>query len=249
MTDDERLAALFRDAASDPDAPPPGFGHDDVVAASRRITARRRSAAVAAAAVIGLAGLGAAVVLPGSGGEETSAAAPAPASAPGPASDAGGGAPGSGELSAPYAEESAPSLDSAGPAPGPVSRGPAAAPVTPLGPGDAAACADRQDSALRTLVIEVLPEVADAAPALTTDVCLPGTERYLALEVVDGSARGVLNVAYLPPGTVAALLPGTLSAYTASGGTVLVGSTADGPGPAPYADRLQAIVDHLAPLL
>ncbi|MCO1654177.1 hypothetical protein [Pseudonocardia humida] len=244
MTDDERLAALFRDAASDPDAPPPAFGHDDVVAASRRITARRRSAAVAAAAVIGLAGLGAAIVLPGSAEQSTSAAAPAPESA----RDASGGRAGSAELSAPYAADD---LESEGPGSAdsaPAPPAPAAAP--PLGPGDGA-CADRQDAGLRALVEEVLPDAAGAPPAATTDVCLPGTHRYLALQVDPGGAPGVLSVAYLPPGTVAdsAPAPTELAAPTASGGTVLVSATPDGPGPAPYADRLQDLVDHLAPLL
>ena len=45
-----RIAALFRDAASD--APPAAFDDEVVAATSRRITARRRSA-VAGAAVAG----------------------------------------------------------------------------------------------------------------------------------------------------------------------------------------------------
>jgi hypothetical protein len=244
MDDDERLAALFREAASDPAAPPPRFGHDDVVATSRRITARRRSAALGAAAVIGLVGLGAAVVLPGDGGESLTSAA-APASAPEAARDSAGSGSGPGELSEPYAGDA-----DAGGAAGSAEEGaappPAAAPVAPpLGPG-AGECADRQDPALRALVEQVLPEAVGAPPAATTDVCLPGTERYLALEVTDGAARGVLAVGYLPPGSLPQVPPGTLTAPTASGGTVLVGSTADGPGPGPYADRLPALLDHLA---
>jgi hypothetical protein len=237
MDDDERLAALFREAASDPAAPPPRFGHDDVVATSRRITARRRSAAVGAAAVIGLAGLGAAVVLPGDGGTPTSAAAPA--SAPEAARDSAGS--GSAELSEPYAGDA-----DAGSAERGALPSPAAAPLDPpLGPG-AGECADRQDPALRALVEQVLPEVVGAPPAATTDVCLPATERYLAIEVTDGAAKGLLAVGYLPPGSVPQVPAGTLTAPTASGGTVLVGSTADGPGPGPFADRLPALLDHLA---
>ncbi|WP_214406947.1 hypothetical protein [Pseudonocardia lacus] len=243
MTDDERLAALFRAAASDADAPPPGFGHDDVLAASRRITARRRSAAVGAAAVIAFAGVGAAIVLPGSTGETASSAA----SAPEAARDAAGG---EAELSSPYAANSDDAGSGSGEsgqvaAPAP----PAAAPGgSPLGPGEGA-CADRHDPDLRALLLEVLPEAAAAAPAPSTDVCLPGTHRYLALEAADGAARGVLTVSYLPPGTVAEVAPGALVAPTASGGTLLVGSTADGPGAAPFADRLQTVLDHLAPRL
>lgn len=220
MSDDERLAALFRTAASDADAPPPGFGHDDVVAASRRITARRRTTVVAAAAVVGLVGLGAAIVLPQQYGEGalTSAAAPmsAPEAAGGSAADSG--EPGSGALE----------RDNGAPlAPAPA---PAAAP-----PG----CADRHDAGLRALVVQVLPEVAGAPDAVTTDVCLPAAHRYLALDV-DG---GVLSVSYLPPGTIPDVATGTLSAPTVSGGTVLVS------GPDIYAARLPAVRDFLAPRL
>jgi hypothetical protein len=263
--DDERLTALFRDAASDTDAPPPRFGHDDVLAASRRITARRRSAAIGAAAVIGLAGLGAAIVLPGSGETSTTAAGPAPEAA----RDAAGSAladeeAGSAGLPSPYATDpgSVPNSssgsgsgsgsdegsggDAGSEAPGEAAPAPSA--PAPLGPGSGA-CADRQDPALRALVEQVLPGTVAAQPAPTTDVCLPGADRYLAIEVTDRGARGVLTVGYLPPGTIVALVPGTLSAATASGGTVLVGSTAEGGGPAPFADRLQDLLDHLAPRL
>jgi hypothetical protein len=245
MNDDERLAALFRDAASD--APPPAFDHDDVVSASRRITARRRSAAVAAAAVIGLVGLGAAVAWPGSDEALTSAAAPAPASAPGPVSapDARDG-PGSAELSEPYAAERSGEDADSGSAAGGSGLPVVPAPV-PAGPG-AAACADEQDPVLRALVVEVLPDAAGDPPfVLDSRDCRPGTERYLELQV-GGAEPGVLSVAYLPPGTAAqeASASGALVAPTASGGTVLVSSTPDGPGPAPYADRLPELVDHLA---
>ncbi|HZG92591.1 MAG TPA: hypothetical protein VEZ42_20465, partial [Pseudonocardia sp.] len=157
MSDDERLAALFRAAAAD--APPPGFDHDDVVHASRRITARRRAAAVAAAVVVGLAGAGAAITLPGavgSDGELTSAAAPAqPLSVP-EAADARAGRDDSG------AETS----EGAGTA-----LAPAAPPPAPLGAGQEE-CADRQDPALRALLEQVLPEVVGAPPAATTFICL-----------------------------------------------------------------------------
>jgi hypothetical protein len=96
----------------------------------------------------------------------------------------------------------------------------------------------------------VLPEVVGAPPAATTDVCLPGDQRYLALEVDDGRARGVLTVASLPAGVAAEVPPGAVSAPAASGGTVVVGSTAEaGDGPAPFADRLPAVLEHLAPRL
>lgn len=55
MTDDQRWAALFREAADLSSAPPPSFDYDDVVAASRRATARRR-ALLAGAAVVLMAG-------------------------------------------------------------------------------------------------------------------------------------------------------------------------------------------------
>jgi hypothetical protein len=233
MTDDERLAALFRDAASD--APPPAFGHDDVVAASRRITARRRSAAVAAAVTIGLAGMGAAIVLPRSGDGMTSAAAPlnAPEAADGrQAEDSAGGAD-AGEAGS----GGAPPVIAATPAP------------TPLGPGQTE-CADRQDPALRALVEQVLPEVSAARAAATPDVCLPGADRYLALEVTDRGVPGLLTVGYLAPGSIPQLVPGALSAPTASGGTVIVASSTEVDGAAaPFSERLPALLEYLAPRL
>lgn len=236
MSDDERLAALFRDAASDADAPAPRFDHDDVVSASRRITARRRSAALAAAAVIGLAGLGAAVLLP-IGGDSPASTAASPLDAPEAADapyaardDAGSGEAGSGEAGGAGG-------DAAAQAPAP----PAAPGLVPLGPG-AGPCADRQDPDLRRLVEQVLPEVADAAPAATTDVCLPGRDRYLALQV----PGGVLTVSYLAPGSIPAVVQGALLADTASGGTLIVHSTADRAG---FADRLPELVAFLAPRL
>jgi hypothetical protein len=223
MSDDERLAALFRDAASDAGAPPPGFGHDEVVAASRRITARRRASAIAASAVVGLVGLGAAFVLPQQYGGDalTSAAAPvsAPEAAGGAAADSAGGAAGNSSGSGSSDRSEAPML----------------APVAPPAPA-AGGCADRHDPGLRALVAQVLPEVAAAPDAPTTGVCLPPVERYLSVEV----AGGVLTVAYLPPGTIPSVVPGALTAPTSSGGTVIVH------GPDALADRLPAVLELLA---
>lgn len=239
--DDERISALFRDAASDAGAPPPAFGHDDVVSASRRITTRRRSAAVAAAAVIGLAGLGAAVLLPIGEDSLSSTAsspleAPEAASAPYAADDAGSAR---AEQEAGAGQGSGGGEAASAPAP------PAAPGLVPLGPG-AGPCADRQDPTLRRLVEQALPEVQDAAPAATTDVCLSGRNRYLALQV----PGGVLTVSYVAPGSIPAVVQGALLADTASGGSVIVHSTADPAGArAPFADRLPELVAFLAPRL
>jgi hypothetical protein len=112
------------------------------------------------------------------------------------------------------------------------------APAPPLGPGTTT-CADRQDPALRALLVEVLPEVASAPAAATTDVCLPGSERYVSVEL----GGGVFTAAYLPPGTIPSLAPGASSAPTASGGTVIVS-----PPPA-LRDRAPAILQYLGPRL
>ena len=97
--DEDRLAGLFRDAASDGGAPPPGFGHGDVVATSRRITARRRSAVVGGAlALFAVAGVGTVVALPRGESATVSAAAPAERAADGAADSAPGPA-----LAAPHA--------------------------------------------------------------------------------------------------------------------------------------------------
>jgi hypothetical protein len=219
MTDDEKLAALFHDAAGTP--PPSGFDHGDVTAASRRITVRRRAAlATGAVVLVAAAGIGSVVALPRGADTATSTASGAAANAP----------------AAPLAD----SAERAAGGPAAVSAPAPAAP--PLGPGTGE-CANRQDPALRALVEQALPEVAGATAAATTDVCLPGTQRYVSLEVADG----LLDVSYLPPGEAASLPVGNhLSAPTASGGTVIVGSTAVGGGPAPYASRLPELLGYLA---
>ena len=222
--DEGKLAALFRDAASDGTAPPPGFDHSDVVAASRRITARRRSAlAGGALALLVVAGVGVAGVVVTRESPTTAASAPDVASAPEAAPPPGA------------ARENA---DAAGSAP--------LAGVPPLGPGDPSACANRQDPALRALVEQVLPEVVGAPVAATTTECRPGGERGVSVEV-DG---GLLVVQYLPPGTAVSLVEGAVSEPTASGGTVVVYSAPGRPdAPAPLAPRLPAAAAALAPHL
>jgi hypothetical protein len=215
MTDDEKLTALFRDAAGG-DAPPPGFGYGEVTAASRRITIRRRAALVGGAvALVAVAGIGSAVALPrGSEGTASSAAAP---------------------VRAPQAE-GAPEAE----------RQTAGTAAAPLGPGTTG-CANRQDPALRALVDQALPALAGATEAATTDVCLPGTQRGVNLEVTDGGSTGLLTVTYLPPGTQASLVRGAISAPTASGGTVIISSEAVGSErPAPFAGRLPSVLAFLA---
>lgn len=251
MTDEERLGALFRAAASESSAPPPAFDHDAVVRASRRITLRRRTAfTVGGLALFGVVGIGGAIAMPeasSGGGDSLTVAAPmvapeAPSAdsraqqhAPPPA--AAEGAPGAGAV---------PDQDDAAPAPAP-----RAAPlgVAPLGPGTTE-CADRQDPALRAVLEELLPEVIGAPEAATTEECRFGGERGVNLEVRDGANAGLLTVQYLPPGTAIKPVEGAVVASTASGGTVVVSSRGDGPGtPAPFADRLEALATQLAPRL
>jgi hypothetical protein len=262
--DEERLAGLFRAAASDGSAPAPGFDHDDVVATSRRITARRRSAVIGGAmALLVVAGVGTVVTLPRGDTSTVSAAAPAPAQRAADGAPPVAAAP-EGVLSCAGGEGSPRGADdgagaASGTVPGAVAGGGAGAEggagpgggggagacavggagvAAPLGPGSTP-CADRQDPALKALLVQVLPEAADARAAATTDVCLPGSERYLSLEL-DG---GVLTVGYLPPGSVPSLPPGATSAPTASGGTVIVTP------PPPLGDRAPAILQYLAPRL
>ena len=80
---------------------------------------------------------------------------------------------------------------------------------------------------------------ASAAAAATTDVCLPGSERYVSVEL----GGGVFTAAYLPPGTIPSLAEGANSAPTASGGTVIVSP------PAALRDRAPAILQYLGPRL
>ncbi|HXV93503.1 MAG TPA: hypothetical protein VD813_09420 [Pseudonocardia sp.] len=232
-TDDERLAALLREAGSTIDAsgvPPSRFDHADVVAASRRITVRRRSALVGGVlALVVVSGIGAAAVLPGGGGDDgTAATASAPAAGP-------EAAPGDAGTSGPARADSSEVPPFTG---------------APLGPGEGE-CADRQDPALRGYLEQVLPEVTGAPEALVTMECRPGGERGVNLEVDDAGLRGVLVVEYLPPGTPAREpVPGTAwaSAPTASGGTVVVTSQSVEPdGQPPFGGRLDAVATFLAP--
>jgi hypothetical protein len=268
MTEDDRIAELFRAAASEAGAPPSGFDHRDVVAVSRRITARRRSAVVGGAvALLFVAGVGTVAVLPrsdsstmttasaGANADNNAPAAPqaaaaAPEAAAGGADSAGGAAAGGtqsgsgavGGGAAPGAARSSEALTPGGgggskPSAGAQIPG-AGTPVRPLGPGSGT-CANRQDPALKALVVAVIPEAANAPGAATSDICLPGTQRYLSIEL----GGGVLTVGYLPPGTSASLAEGASSAATASHGTVTV-------SPAPgYADRVPMLLQYLAPRL
>ena len=247
MTDDERLGALFRAAASDSTAPPPRFDHEAVVRASRRITVRRRAAfTVGGLALFAVVGVGGTVALPdATGGGDDAATVAAPMLAP----EAPPGAdPQRADRQAPppAAAESAPGAAEAPlVAPDP---GAAAAGVPPLGPGTTE-CADRQDPALRAIVEEFLPEVAGAPQAAITMECRPAGERGVNLEVRDGSTPGLLTVQYLPPGGPPERVEAVI-APTASGGTVAVSSRGEGAdAPAPFVDRLPGLVMHLAPRL
>ncbi len=233
MPDDDRIAALFRAAASD--VPPPAFDETDVVGASRRITARRRSALLGGAvAVAVVAVIGASVALPRGVENATTAAAPAAGSARDVAVPELAQAP-----AAPPADSTSGDVGSAG-------VGSERSGAVPLGPGTTP-CADRQDPAVRALVEQALPEVAGAPAAATTDVCRPGSGRYLTLKVTDGSAAGLLLVASLPAGEAVRPADGAISASTASGGTVIVQSSAGSAGgPVPFADRLDATLAFLA---
>lgn len=242
---DDRLAALFREAASET-APPPAFDHDAVVARSRKVTARRRSALLGGAmAALVVAGVGTAVSLPL--GDDAGSTAAAPASAPEAerAGDAAGGAP---APAAPAPYVAAPEADSSVPD---ALQGVPPFTGVPLGPS-AAECAPRQDPELRALVEQVLPEVAGAPEAAVTQECRPGGERGVDLEVDDAGAAGLLTVEYRPPGAPADADPGAVSATapTASGGTVVVRSQGSGPGaPVPFEGRLDTAAAFLAPRL
>jgi hypothetical protein len=210
--DDAELEAAFRAAADG--GPEARFGHADVVRASDRITARRRSqvrGAVAALVVVaGLGGVGGAVALTrASAGNATSTAAAPDADTRREAVPGGAGASsGDGTL---------PSGGVAQGGAGPLVAPPAPASGRPLGPGTGP-CANRQDPALRALLNAAQPGAAGAPGAATSDICLPGAQRYVSIEF----GGDVLTVAYLPPGTDVSLAPGSISARTASGGTVIV---------------------------
>lgn len=243
---DDRIAALFRAAASD--APPSAFDHDQVVATSRRVTARRRSAALGGVlTLLVVTGVGAAVALPR--GSEVPSSAAAPLNAPDGAAESLPN-----PLSAPGAPDGPGPGDRGTADDGPAAAVPYALPqpvpgIVPLGPGDTE-CAQRQDPQLRALVEQVLPEVADATEAAVTTECRPGGERGVNLEVDDAGSPGLLTVQYLPPGSDAAADVDGATSPTASGGTVLVSARPGGPGEtAPFQGRLDEVASYLAPRL
>lgn len=234
MAHDDRLAELFRAAASDAGAPPPGFDHTDVVTASRRVTARRRTALTGGAVLLAVLGIGTAVALPDGPRDDAGSVAAAPMPTQEGARDRAA-EPGAGAGEMPDALREVP------PVTGP-----------PLGPGRTE-CADRQDPALRALMEQVLPEVAGAPEAAVTMECRPGGERGVNLEVAENGVAGLLTVVYLPPGEPvppSADGAATATAVTASGGTVTVGVRPVGPGAdLPFAGRLDTAAAFLAPRL
>lgn len=250
-----RIAEAFRDAAAH--APPAAFDAADVVATSRRITRRRRSAVAGAAlAVVAVVGFGVAGLAGGSGSTLTTAAGRAQGeSAQGEsAQDAaapGAAAPGAAGGAAPEAAQE-PGVAPAAPAPAPEQRSAAGSGPSggaPLGPAPTGRCADYQDPALRVLVEQVLPEVVGAAEGPVAADCSLRGDRGVSLEVRDGAATGVLVVRYVAPGDDRVPTEGRRRP-TASGGTVVAYSWATrGGDPAPFADRLDAVVDFLAPRL
>ena len=182
--------------------------------------------AAAPQAAVGGAAAGAGSDSAGSGGAGGGDGAGGAGAGTGSGAEADGGAAGAGG-----------SNDGTGSGAG-VGAQPGAGQAAPLGPGRTT-CADRQDPALRALLVQALPEAAGARAAATTDVCLPGSQRYVSLEL----GGGVLTVGYLPPGTISRLAPGASSAPTASGGTVIIVS------PPALHDRAPALLASLAPHL
>lgn len=222
MIDDERLAALFREAADPASAPPPSFDYHDVVAASRRITARRRAALASGAFVLlaGTAVVGVVGVNPVShepaGGSAVSAAEPF--SAPEDASEAG-----------PSHERDAVALRDV--------------------PGGG--CIDQLEPTLTAAVQRALTEIAGATAPAVQAGCGPGGAHQVTLHVNDAGRSGLLIVSHLPPGG-ALQPPAADSASaiairaTASGGTVRVHVRSSDGGPAPFADHVDAIAEALA---
>ena len=220
----------------------------DATAPARRVT-RRRQLALAGSAVVVLvlvAIAGVNVLRNDPGG-------------PPPAASADAAAPG---VSVPYAAPDATQIRvgpdtpymAVPPGTNPPERPPTAAQVAAPGPGAAAGplgpgagdCADRQDPALRALVEEALPEVVGAPEAATTMECRPGGERRRRAGGGRRGADGRLPAARTGHGR---LRTDARTAPTASGGTV-AGLVAPGPRratPAPFADRLDAVVAYLAP--
>ncbi|ODU01034.1 MAG: hypothetical protein ABS81_21765 [Pseudonocardia sp. SCN 72-86] len=135
-------------------------------------------------------------------------------------------------------------------------RGDAAAPpnaAAPTVPSDTG-CVPMQDPALRALLDEALPQVANAREAAVPMVCKQGGGREVHLEVDDGPAHGLLTVVFTPAGE--AVDDGQPVGWaragspTASGGYVTVTAVSDSDsGAIPFESQLAMVASALAPRL
>lgn len=248
--DEAELEVLFRQAAED--GPEPSFDADDVRRGSRRVTARRRTALaggtlVAAALLVGGVGFGTGALQPG---DSTIAEAPHPAAQPP-------------QLRNPVAPQSpmAPQNPMALPPaaqPEP-EQSPMALPQAPASPrsGMPRTLDDTRgsecgapDSAVAGALTQELPEAAHTSPIGAPPPC-PAGARGAAVTLREGESNGKIAVLITPPGANAAenRPHGTAvaQAQARSGATITVLSQPVGSGRAPFAERLDALAQRLAP--
>lgn len=223
--DEAELSEVFRQAAHG--GPAASFDEQDVRRGSRRVTARRRTALAGGTLV-------SAAVLAGGVGFGTGAFGP------------------SGTVAQPpRQEQSAPMDQSPMALPDPQSPAtPRSGPIVLGDPGGGAECGP-PDQAVASALRSEFPEAAGTQPIGAKPPC-PDGARTAAVTVRQGPANGKVAVLVTPPGSANAAEDrpkGTAITQlpTRSGGTVTVLSEPVGASQAPYADRISAIAEGLAP--
>lgn len=250
--DEQKLAELFRDAASD--APPASFDVAGVRVASRRATARRRSAVALGATLAVVVGLGGVVVgldgvrrddgaTPAMAGSADRSSSPnlTPTGSPAePRIAEGEQAP---DLSGGMPPKSIPDDSS-------TQGDETAGSASPRAGGTPGGCAE-VDRELAVALADEFPVAQGTQPSPAAAQC-PDGARGASYLVRDGGVVGTVSLVVVPPDVLAAAALGPQGSREAteparSGGTVhVISEPATGATTPPFADRVDAAAAALA---
>ncbi len=247
MTDDDRLAELFRHGGLRPGRATRRFRPRG--RACRRPGGSPRAAgppwSAAAVAVFALVGVGAVVILPAETPTASTAAAPAAPDRAGRAESGPDAAAAPNAAARPGRREGAGSArphPRAVPAPGTPPAGARSVPAPEPAPtGRTRSCGPTWS--------RCCPRWSVPRPRPTPTSAGPGASATSPSRCRTGAARGLFAVSYLPPGTAVDPTAGSVSAPTASGGTVVVHTVPVGGTVAPFQSRLPEVAASLAPQL
>ena len=251
MTDDDRLAELFRAAASDPAAPPPGFDHGTCcpppggspLGAGPALVGRARSRCSPWSVWVRRWRCRTTRRPRPRRPRRPRRTGPAPVDRPRPPHRRRPPAAGGGRREVPDAAAGAPPSGRCRPGSDSPPR------TDPLGPGNGA-CADRQDPQLRAYLEQVLPG-GGRRPGRGQHRRVPARDAALRHRRGAGRPRrGCSGCRTCRRARSRTSPAGAVSATTASGGTVIVHTgPVDGTVPPPFLDRLGAVAGFLAPRL